>query len=239
MKNSFHLEILHLIKKKAGKPTQHTFLDEYLGNTHPRYPISMPILRSIAKDWMKEHRALSPKDFAATLNDLIQGESATEKCMAGILLDYATPDQRKFNPASFNKWLDYLEGWAEIDAVCTSKYSGTEIAEQWTQWKPLLVKFSRSKNINKQRASLVFFCVPLRNAENKSLSDTALNIVDGLKGEDKILITKAISWVLRSMTKYNRAALELYIKKNASTLPKIALRETLVKLETGRKTKKL
>jgi 3-methyladenine DNA glycosylase AlkD len=239
MKNSFHQEILQLIKKKAEKPTQHTFQDAYLGNTHPRYPISMPILRAIAKDWMKEHRALSSRDLAATLNDLIQGESATEKCMAGILLDYATPDQRKFNPASFNKWLDHLEGWAEIDALCTSKYSGTEIPEQWIQWKPLLVKFSRSKNINKRRASLVFFCTPLRNTENKSLSDTALDIVDRLKGEDKILITKAISWVLRSMTKYNRAPVELYIEKNASTLPKIALRETLVKLKTGRKTKKV
>jgi len=197
----------------------------------------MPVLRGIAKAWIQNHRDLSSRHFSGLLNDLIQGESSTEKCMAGILLDYATADQRKFNPASFNKWLDYLEGWAEIDAVCTSKYTGTEIPGQWITWKPLLIKLSRSKNINKRRAALVFFCNPLRKEENSALAQTALEIIDRLKEENKILITKAISWVLRTMTKYHRAAVETYLKKNASTLPTIALRETLVKLETGKKTK--
>jgi 3-methyladenine DNA glycosylase AlkD len=71
------------------------------------------------------------------------------------------------------------------------------------------------------------------------LSETALMIVDKLKDEEKILITKAISWLLRSMVKYNRDAVEAYIKHHASSLPRIALRETLVKLETGKKTIKV
>jgi 3-methyladenine DNA glycosylase AlkD len=171
------------------------------------------------------------------MNELIQGESATEKNMAGILLDYSKPEQRKFSPALFDKWLNHLEGWAEIDSVCTGRYTITEIPAQWNQWKPLLVKFSKSKNINKRRASLVFFCSPLSKAEDSRLTETALQIIDRLKTEDKILITKAISWLLRSMVKYNRTLLENYMKKNGATLPKIALRETLVKLETGKKTK--
>lgn len=239
MKNSFHQEILQAIKKNSGSPTQHTFSDSYLGNEHPRYPISAPVLRMIAKAWMKEHRDLSAKDFSKVLNELIQGESSTEKCMAGILMDYSTSEQRKFSPSVFDKWLEHLEGWAEVDAVCTGKYSLTEIPDQWMKWKPLLVKFSRSKNINKRRASIVFFCSPLRKVEDHRLADAVLLNVDRLKSENKILITKAISWVLRSMTKYNRTSLENYLKKNAATLPKIALRETMVKLDTGKKTKKL
>jgi hypothetical protein len=39
------------------------------------------------------------------------------------------------------------------------------------------------------------------------------------------------------MIKYHRKALEAYLKKNAESLPKIAVRETLVKLKTGKKTK--
>lgn len=238
MKNSFHHEILSAIKKNSGTPTQHTFLDSYLGNQHPRYPISVPVLRTIAKNWMKEHKELPVRDFTALLNDLIQGESSTEKSMAGILLDYSKPEQRKFSPALFDKWLNHLEGWAEIDALCTGKYSTTEIPAQWVQWKPLLIKFSKSKNINKRRASIVFFCSPLSKAEDNRMADAALLIVDRLKNENEILITKAISWVLRSMVKYNRGSLENYLEKNGATLPKIALRETLVKLETGKKTKK-
>ena len=238
MKDSLHQQILHQIKKNAGKSTAHTFLDSYLGNSHFRYPISAPLLRRIAKEWMNDHRDLAAGDFASLLTALIEAASGTEKSMAGILLDYATPDQRKFKPALFDQWLDHLEGWAEIDALCTGRYSATEVVNQWNKWKPLLVKFSKSKNINKRRASIVFFCSPLSKVESKEISQTALEIVDTLKDEREVLITKAISWILRSMVRYNRKMVEIYLKENSASLPKIALRETLVKLETGKKSLK-
>ena len=170
MKDSLHHQILQQIKKNSGKGTAHTFLDSYLGNTHFRYPISAPVLRRIAKDWMNDHRDLSAGDFASLLTDLVESSSSTEKFMAGILLDYATPDQRKFKPALFDRWLNHLEGWAEIDAVCTGRYSATEVVSQWNKWKPLLIKFSKSKNINKRRASIVFFCSPLSKVEDNVIS---------------------------------------------------------------------
>ncbi len=237
MKSPFHLQILKQIKEKSGKPTQHTYLDNYLGNQHPRYAISSGLLRSIGKEWLKAHPDLSAEAFAKVLNDLIHGESATEKWMAGILMDYSKKEQRKFDPRIFDNWLDQLEGWAEIDAVCTSKYTRTEIVNQWSKWKPLLIKFSKSKNISKQRASIVFFCSPLSHFENHELSEVALQNVDRLKSEKSVLITKAISWILRSMIKYNRAAVVKFLKEKESELPRIAVRETKVKLETGRKTK--
>ena len=237
-KHNYHKEILALIKQHASKATQHTFLDSYLGNSHPRYPISAPVLRKIARTWMKEHNSLSLKDFTQTINDLILGPSATEKWMAGILLDYATPEQRKFSSKLFDGWLEHVEGWAEIDALCSSKYSGFEIINQWAKWKPLLLKFSKSKNINKRRASLVFFCGPLRRISNMTMAHTALTVIDRLKGEHEILITKAISWLLRTMVKHHRDIVEDYLRENRDTLPRIAYRETMVKLATGRKTKK-
>jgi hypothetical protein len=41
------------------------------------------------------------------------------------------------------------------------------------------------------------------------------------------------------MVRYNREPLEIYLKEHGESLPKIALRETVVKLETGKKTRKL
>lgn len=238
MKSPFYRQILHDIQKNAGEPTTHTFLDSYLGNQHPRYPISAPVLRSIAKEWMKTHAELPAGALAELLTDLIHSPSSTEKWMAGILLDYSKPEQRDFEPKLFDEWLDHLEGWAEVDAVCTNKYSRTEIAARWHKWKPLLIKFSKSTNISKRRASLVLLCSPLSQSENKDLSEMALLNVERLKTEKSVLITKAISWVLRSMVRYNRKVLETYLSKFGSTLPKIALRETMVKLETGRKTRR-
>lgn len=235
--NAFHAEILELIKKNSGKPTQHTFLNSYLGNQHPRYPISAPVLRRIAKNWMRDHRHLSAEVFQKLLTSLIQGESSTEKIMAGILLDASTPEQRKFHATSFDPWLDHLVGWAEVDSVCTGRYTISEIPMNWKVWKALLIRLSKSKNINKRRASLVLLCSPLRASDDQRLVSVAFRNIDRLKQEKEVIITRAISWVLRSMVKHHRKELITYLSANKETLPKIAVRETQTKLRTGKKTK--
>ena len=53
--------------------------------------------------------------------------------------------------------------------------------------------------------------------------------------EKDILITKAISWLLRSLVKYHKNEVDQVIEQNKETLPKIAIRETKRKIETGRK----
>src|SRR5258708_223082 len=108
-----HSQILELIIENSGQPTRHTFLDSYLGNNHPRHPINAPTMRRIAKEWFRDNRKLSAKEFQKMLDSLIHGESATEKCMAGILLDLSTAEQRRFDPACFEDWLEDLTGWAE------------------------------------------------------------------------------------------------------------------------------
>ncbi|HEX6890719.1 MAG TPA: DNA alkylation repair protein [Chryseolinea sp.] len=238
MDNAYHAAILKSIQKHAGRPTKHTFSDSYLGNNHPRYAISAPVLRKIAKDWMRAHRNLSAVEFAALIECFVKAPSSTEKCMAGILLDNSTKDQRKFDPKLFDNWLDHLDGWAEIDSVCTGKYTTTEITAQWKSWKSLITRFSKSKNINKRRASLVLFCSPLRSIKDERMADLALATVDRLKHEKSILITKAISWLLRSMEKNHREKLQVFLKENSPTLPKVAVRETMTKLKTGLKAGK-
>jgi 3-methyladenine DNA glycosylase AlkD len=237
IRNQYHREILKLIRENSGKATQHTFADSYLGNSHPRYPISTPVLRIIAKTWMRDHRSLSAEELADLLTSLIEGESSTEKCMAGILLDASLVSQRKFNPALFDSWLNHLVGWAEVDSVCTGPYTITEIPSNFSVWKRLLVKFSKSTNIQKRRASLVLLCSPLSRGPQEALALIALDNIGRLKSEKEILITKAISWVLRSMIRHHRKTVTEFLRENKNTLPKIAVRETMVKLATGKKTK--
>src|SRR5688572_19473183 len=131
MINPYHHEILQMIKESSGKGTQHTSLDSYLGNSHPRYPITAPVLRTIAKSWMKAHRDLAMADFRDFLTSLIEGVSSTEKVMAGILMDYATVSQGSFHPKIFDSWLNHVEGWAEVDALCTGKYMIKQLPPAW------------------------------------------------------------------------------------------------------------
>jgi 3-methyladenine DNA glycosylase AlkD len=185
---------------------------------------------------MKVNRELPAPKFAALLTSLVKGKSSTEKCMVGILLDYSSLSQRKFDPKLFDTWLNYLQGWAEVDSLCTGRYSDSEILSQWKTWKPLLIQFSKSNNIQERRASLVLLCSPLRKSEDARLPVLAFQNMNRLKGEKEILITKAISWVLRSMVKHHRAALVQFMNKEESGLPAIAVRETRRVLATGRKT---
>jgi 3-methyladenine DNA glycosylase AlkD len=239
MENAYHQEILKLIKTHAGIATQHTFSDSYLGNTHPRYPISAPVLRKIAKEWMRDHRELTSEQVAELLTSLIEGESSTEKNMAGILLDATKKEQRKFDLHLFDRWLDHLIGWAEVDAVCTGPYTITEIPSDIKQWKKQLTAFSKSDNIQKRRASVVLLCSPLSRNANDELAEIALKNVDRLKSEKDVLITRAISWILRSMIKHHKKLVSDYVKENHDSLPRIAVRETMVKLKTGKKTGKI
>ncbi len=232
---TLHASLLSEIVANSGKPTQHTFLDGYLGNTNPRYPISTPRLRSIGKSWIKANR-LTPKEFNDLLTALIKAPSSTEKTLAGILLDYATEEQLNFDPKIFDRWLNHLHGWAEVDALCYGHFTIDMVLEKWNSWKKVLLQLNKSKNINKRRASLVLLCKPLTRSTDPQLRSTAFLLVDQLRHEKEILITKAISWILRSMVKQHPAPLKNYLAKNKPALPAVAVRETITKLKTGRKT---
>ncbi len=232
-----HKEILSCIVVNVGKPVPNDFLDRYLGNSHPKYPINNPLLRSITKEFTRSHKDLPVDVFRELLTLLFEAPSCTEKMAAGFLLDTCTREQRKFNPSIFDKWLNHLEGWVEVDTLCTGKYSKFEISTQWDAWKKLLLKFATSKNIQKRRASLVLLCQPLRQ-QNEEILTLAFKNIKQLSREKEVLITKAISWVLRSAVKNHKKEVSDFVNKNKETLPSIAVRETLVKIKTGRKTKR-
>lgn len=238
MKNPHHAFLLKEIRKQSGRPKKNPFLNNYLGNTHPLYDIRTPALRKIARDFNRTHGDKTVREFESLLTSLITGESATEKMFAGILLDQANKDLRPINPKLFDQWLDHLEGWAEVDAVCTGSYTKKQLPQDWDKWEPLLQKFSKSKNIQKRRASLVLLCGPLRHLTEKRFLYTTLDLVDRLKTEKHVLITKAVSWALRSAVKNHREEIAEYLEMNEETLPSIAVRETRKVLETGRKTKR-
>ncbi len=231
---ALHKELLNEIIKNSGQPTKQTFLDNYLGNTNKRYAISMPKLRSVGKNWCNP-QTLTPKDFFQLITLLIKAPSSTEKMLGGIFLDFNRKNLEQFDPKILDQWLNHLQGWAEIDTLCYGHFKVDHVLENWTSWKKVLIKLNKSKNINKRRASLVLLCKPLTRSDDKRLSTQAFQMIDSLKHEKEILITKAISWLLRSMVKLHRTDLKSYIDKNKTSLPAIAVRETLTKLKTGRK----
>ena len=109
----------------------------------------------------------------------------------------------------------------------------------WKQWKSLLVSLSKSQNVHKRRASLVLLTKPVKESTDPRLARLAFANIGRLKSDKDILVTKAVSWLLRALIKYHRQEVERYLKDNSDSLPKIALRETRNKLKSGHKSGKL
>ncbi|HLD02657.1 MAG TPA: DNA alkylation repair protein [Candidatus Nanoarchaeia archaeon] len=234
--NKHHEGLLKIIKKNSGKPDKDFDIQKYHGSRELMYWISIPTLRKIAKEWKSKNNGISLKEFVSVLDSLNKGESYTEKAFAGML--QKSMKKHKLDPLLYDKWLENVHGWACIDSLCQSSFSAEDLLSEWNKWKKLLVDFSKSKNISKRRASLVFLTTPVSQSADKRLSDLAFENIDRLKHEKDILITKAISWILRSLVKHHKKEVSKYLEDSKESLPKIAIRETKNKITYGIKSYK-
>jgi 3-methyladenine DNA glycosylase AlkD len=154
---------------------------------------------------------------------------------ASLLLGVYPKIRKELDPHLLDKWLSKLAGWVEIDTLCQSTFTASELLQEWDIWLLLLREFNKSSDISKRRASLVLLVKPVRESADPRLAKIAFENIDRLRFEKEILITKAISWLLRVLIKHHRTEVEAYLTKRAEDLPKIALRETHKKLDTGKK----
>lgn len=236
--NKYHSELISEVKAQAKRSSgsQKEKLGRYIGTNKTLYVIETKTQRGIIKEWIRKHPDLAGAEYVELLSSLFQGESVNEISIAGELL-VALPGLRKtVEPRYLGTWLDRLHGWGEVDSLCQSRFSAAEVLADWKQWQGLLSNLAVNDNINKRRASLVLLTKPVRDSNDKRLAGMAFMNIDRLKKERNILVTKAMSWLLRDLIKHNRQRVEAYLKENEDALPKIAVRETRMKLLTGRKT---
>jgi len=235
--NKYHKEILELYTSFTGNySSKHD--KNYIGSSKFSYSINTPSSRKLVKDWVKKHSDLSLGEYVDLLNSLSLGKSHNEFSAIGKLLEYYSSLRKGLDPKLLNRWLDHAEGWAEVDSICQNNFIADEILSGWADWYKLIESFSKSTDVHKRRASLVLLTGPVSHSLDDRLSKLAFDNIDKLRGEKDILITKAISWLLRDLIKYHRQEVETYLAKNSKNLPKIAIRETKNKLKSGHKSGK-
>jgi 3-methyladenine DNA glycosylase AlkD len=211
----------------------------YSGNTHLSYHLTIPQIRSIAKMWAEENKDISVSDLIKVITALIKGVTSDEKILGGRLLQYFPKTINLISPKELDNWLDYLIGWEEVDSLCQSTFTDVTILKNYDDWNTFLRILVKSSNIHKRRASLVLLTTPVSKSSDTRLSQLAFNIVDTLKFEKEILITKAISWLLRALIKHNKEKVTEYIKVNDRILPNFVIKEVSNKIHTGKKSSKL
>jgi 3-methyladenine DNA glycosylase AlkD len=239
---SHHKVLIAGLEKHRRNRAHSQANDSYLSSGHHYYDVSVPTLRTLAKAWLKANDGIPDAEFIAVLDALYRGKSYEEKVLASILLSYHRTRPNTIEPKLLDNWLEHLVGWAEIDSLCAfsssparRNFTEDELLADWGEWARFIRKLSRDKNINKRRAALVFLTVPTRYSEDKRLAALGFEVIETLKPERHIMITKAVSWLLRSMLRHHERAVGTYVRENRHSLPAIAVRETTRKITTGRK----
>ena len=238
-----HRKVLLAALEKHRRNRAHSQAnDSYLSSGHHYYDVSIPTLRMLAKAWVRENCGIPDADFLLILDGLYRGKSYEEKVLASILLSYHRTAPGTIGPKLLDRWLDHLVGWAEIDSLCVCvasdarrNFTEDEILTGWSEWSRFIRTLARDKNINKRRAALVFLTVPVRYSEDESLAALGFEVIEMLKPERHIMITKAVSWLLRSMVRHHKCAVAAYVRENGQSLPAVAVSETTRKITTGRK----
>lgn len=210
----------------------------YLGTKKPFVPVATAQSRKAIKSWVRSHKDLTQNEYNLLLKTLSLGKTSNEFSAIGELLQLIPHLRRNLKPRQIVPWLARAEGWAEVDSICQSKFGGEELLDSWQSWSKTLDVLSESRNVHKRRASLVLLTKPVRDSfgADPRLASTAFKNIDRLKNERDILITKAVSWLLRDLIKHHRKKVEIYLNNNEQTLAPIALRETRNKLRSGKKS---
>jgi 3-methyladenine DNA glycosylase AlkD len=223
--------------RAAGRPYRGGVQnDSYSGSQRPFLNVSAPERHAMVRAWVAAHRGASDAELLAMANRLFAGETHEEKTMGALLLGYSARARRAATPAMVDGWIGQLNGWAEVDSLCASVFDADLLAMDWAPWRGLIEGLSLDANINKRRAALVLLTTPTRTSDDARFRDLAFAMVERLKGERDILITKAVSWLLRSMVARHGPAVGAFLEASAASLPAIAVRETRTKLRTGTKS---
>lgn len=237
--DKIHQEIKTQIAKlphKKMSDEELVFLARYLGSGKKYFGAKTGDVLNIAKKYVGVQSELSTKELTGLLSSLFFSNTFEEHAIGGKIFTLLTPDIRKqISFSEMKKWLSKARGWVEVDVICMSSYTGKEVEENFLNWKKAIEDFSRSKTISLRRASLVLQTKPVRELNDTKTRKLAFETIELLKHEKDVLITKAVSWLLRSLSVQNKTEVKEYLEKNKETLPAIAYRETMRKIETGKK----
>jgi len=237
--DAWHRELAGRLAELAGHPPVAPGPIEadssYTSGGHGYYGVSVPERRRLVRAWLQQRRETDASQMLATCESLIASDVYEEKSLACMILGGHRAARSAVTPTMVFAWLDHLAGWAEVDSLCQNIFTAEQMLGDWPAWRDLIGRLAHDQNINKRRAALVLLTGPVHYSPDARLSALAFETIHALKHERAILITKAVSWLLRSLIDNHAAAVAKYLEREQGRLPAIALRETRVKLLTGTK----
>jgi 3-methyladenine DNA glycosylase AlkD len=163
-------------------------------NPENTYGVSIPNLRSIAKEAGKDH-ALAQKLWASGIHE-------------ARILASMVDDPRLVTEEQLEAWVKDFDSWDVCDQVCMNLFDKTPFA-----WQKVRDWSERSAEFTKRAAFALIACLAWhdKQAEDKEFIELLPIIVSGATDE-RNFVKKAVNWALRHIGKrnlsLNQAALE-------------------------------
>jgi 3-methyladenine DNA glycosylase AlkD len=198
--------------------------------------LRVPQLRDIVRAWGRDHKQIALDDLVALVHSLWNGESREERMLFTYLLEHyklLIPDLAR---AHFEDWRRGLDNWEVTDGL------GWVLAF-WLLGGPdtrqdYLGELIADEDVWSRRLALVATTPINRGHTGFTIPALTLELVDRVKGEQHPMITKAVSWALREMTKSHPDRVAAYLEENREVLARHVVREVNNKLRTGLKSGK-
>jgi len=199
--------------------------------------VRMPDLRQIAKDWKRAHESVSHDELLSLVEALWNGGLQEERILAMELLQ----TQRRLILGlawdHFDRWRCKAENWVLTDTL------GSRILAPWILAEPesrleFLSGLVADEDLWSRRLALVTTCPINRGHTGLTIPDLTLELVERVKAERDPMITKAVSWSLRELSKTHPDVVAVYVDRQRDTLAAHVIREVENKLRTGLKSGK-
>jgi 3-methyladenine DNA glycosylase AlkD len=197
------------------------------------YGLRVPQLRDIVRTWGRDHKQIACDDLGALVEALWSGESREERMLVTYLFEHYKHLVPDLTRAHFEHWRRSLDNWEVTDGL------GWVLA-LWLLGDPdtrldYLGDLIADEDVWSRRLALVATTSINRGHTGFTIPDLTLEFVDRVKEERHPMITKAVSWALREMTKSCPDRVTVYLEKNREVLAAHVVREVNNKLRTGLK----
>jgi 3-methyladenine DNA glycosylase AlkD len=230
------LEEASLLREIQGRADAHyeSVIRRSIPSSLDVYGLRIFEIRKIVRDWRRKHTDVNLADLLTLVEALWSGTSREERLVALELLKHYPDSILQLTWTQFDRWRRDLDSW-ELTDILGLSVLGVWVASRPDLREQHLCDLLADEDVWSRRLGLVAGIGLNRALQNVESATLVLEMVDEEKDDRHPMITKAVSWTLRSLGTRHPDAVLAYLEANEQLLAAHVVREVTNKLTTGRK----
>ncbi len=214
--------------KKAAVPAKAPEMRAYMKSEMPYHGVQTPFRRAICREIFKELEFKNDKAWEKEVREIWEGARFREERHCAIEL-CSHPRAKEFQtPKAMKLYEDLIvDGawWDYVDTLAADRV-GNILEKHPKELKPLMLKWSQSKDLWKRRTSII---CQLGFKDDIDLKLLYACIGPSL-GSKEFFLQKAIGWALRQHAWRDPKEIQRYVAQNQERLAPLSRREALKNL---------